>query len=434
MKKCLYVLSICVLAAAAACTKSTPSRPTELAAPTETTRSVTDASSGITVTSPQPVSPVVGQRYKFSDQPLTLTVKNAVSTGSSALTYGFQVASDANFATVVYAKDGVAEGAGQTSLRIDKLAGDKDYFWRARVTAGSIASPYSAGRAFNVGPEVVIQAPALLTPANGGQLNGVGSLVARNASHTGPAGPISYRFEVSDSTSFNNLVFVSTTPEQSGQTAVQVTARLTNNATYFWRAQASDPSNGITGPYSSVFSFKYVPFDMASATIVNSPPDLGSWPEGAKITSVEFTGGSFNVDFDRRDGPDRWPDMVPAGFSGPLQYTLGMCVNINDHWYCSGVVQFWHGRELEASAPPSLVGREWFYDPVRWGPMLGYQPSDGETVGLWVGAGNLRDGGNFTRNSCPRVCERSNVALVPWNNGGGASYIFSAFKATATGR
>src|SRR5262249_681986 len=118
------------------------------------------------------------------------------------------------------------------------------------------------------------------------------------------------------------------------------------------------------------------------------------------------------------------PDVTPRGWDGSLQYTLGMCVNISGHWYCSAVVQFWYGRELTASAPPSLVGREWFYDVGRWGPMLGYQPSQGETVGLFVGSGNLRDGGAFPQASCPRVCERSNVALVPWTNGV-ASYVFS---------
>ena len=66
------------------------------------------------------------------------------------------------------------------------------------------------------------------------------------------------------------------------------------------------------------------------------------------------------------------------------------------------------------SAPPSLIGREWFYDPARWAPMLGYQPQDGETDGIFVAAGNLRDGNNFTQASCPRVCERSNVAFVQW--------------------
>jgi hypothetical protein len=437
MTKCLSVwCALALTIIAAGCTKSSPARPSN-SSEAESGASVSDAATGVTMTSPQLVTPIPAMRYKFSDQQLTLTVKNAVTTGQTALTYGFQVANDAAFASIAYAKDGVAEGTnGQTALKIDKLAGNKDYYWRVRASSGGLTGPYTPGRLFNVGPEVIIQAPNLVLPANGGTLNGNGSLIIANAGRTGPAGTIQYRFELSDSQSFNNLTFVATVAEQGGssQTSVVMNTRLSNNVTYFWRVQASDPSNGVTGPYSGTFTFRYVPFDMSSAVIVNSPADLASWPETAKITSVNFTGGSFNVDFDKRDGGDRWPDVVPPGWAGALQYTLGMCVNITGTWYCSGVVQFWHGRELEASAPPSEVGREWFYAPERWGPMLGYQPSDGESVALWVAAGNLRDGGNFSRATCPRVCERSNAVLVPWSNGGAASYVFSQMQRIAKGQ
>jgi hypothetical protein len=174
-------------------------------------------------------------------------------------------------------------------------------------------------------------------------------------------------------------------------------------------------------------TFVYQPFSMAQATIVNSPPDLGTWGETAKITSIHFTSVAFEVDFDKRDGPDRWPDAQFG--SGDLQYTLGMCVNPSGQWLCSAVVQFWFGRELTASTPPAYVGRNWFYD-ARWLPMLGYQPSDGELVGLFVGAGNLRDG-KYTGATCPRVCERSNVAIVPWQNDGDTTYTFSRGRIAA---
>src|SRR5215471_7309822 len=195
MKKCSSVWSACALVViTTACTKSSPARPTETnAAPAgEAVTAVTV--NGITLTTPQPVTPTAGQRFAFADQPLTLTVKNAASTGSSGLTYSFQVANDANFTSIAYSKDGVAEGTGgQTSLKIDKLAGNKDYYWRARAGNGGLSGPYSAGRQFNVGPEVVIQAPQLIAPANAGNLNGNGSLLIANAARTGPAGQIQYR-------------------------------------------------------------------------------------------------------------------------------------------------------------------------------------------------------------------------------------------------
>src|SRR5690349_2289048 len=130
----LKVLGICsalaLALAAAACEKSSPATPSDLNASSHA-NSVTDATTGITLTAPTPLTPTNNQQFRNADQPLTLTVKNAVSTGSTALTYTFEVASDATFATRVYSKDGVAEGAnGQTSLRIDRIGADKTYYWR----------------------------------------------------------------------------------------------------------------------------------------------------------------------------------------------------------------------------------------------------------------------------------------------------------------
>ena len=70
----------------------------------------------------------------------------------------------------------------------------------------------------------------------------------------------------------------------------------------------------------------------------------------------------------------------------------------------------------ETSAPPADIPFEWFYDPARWGPMYNYHPAEGETVGIWVGAGDLRNQ-RFTQATCPRVCEVSNVVLVPFTRG-----------------
>ncbi len=341
------------------------------------------------------------------------------------------MAADPGFTSIVSTKDNVAQGAGQTSTPIDKLAGAKTYYWRTRTNSGSVAGLFSTPRVFNVGPEIVIQPPALSFPTQGGTLNGLGSLTVRNAARSGPSGQIFYRFEISDSSAFGNIVFTSTVPEQGGgQTSAQMTAKLTAQATYYWRVQAQDPANGVTSPYSPVFSFKYVPFDMREATIQASPADLGFWPETAKITYVNLAPDGIQVDFDKRDSPDRWPDE-PFG-SGSIEYTLGMCLNINSHWYCSAVVQFWYGRELTAGGRPDEVSYNWFYDPARWGPMTGYQPSRGETVGLFVGAGNLRGRTDPGYVTCPRVCERSNVVLVPWSEDGSGVFTFGAKKVAIT--
>lgn len=421
----LKVLSIwsalAVLAVMTACSKSSPTTPSASDSSAQGA-SVTVTKSGVTLTTPSAVSPADGQQFKFSEQPIKLVVANAVTTGSSTPGYAFDVATDGAFANIVFSKGGasVANGNQQTQA-VDKLGGAKTYFWRARATVGDAQGLNSKVRSFSIGPEVILQTPSLAAPSQNGTVNGTGVLVTNNVGHSGPVTQISYKFDVSDSTGFGSIVFSTTVAEQSGaQTSATIDANLANNGTYFWRVQAIDSGSGVTSAFSSVFSFRYVAFDLNQATILNSPADLANWGQTAKITSVVFTPDAFLVDFDKRDGPDRWPD-TPFG-SGNLEYTLGMCLNLNGHWFCSAAVQFWFGRELEASGVPSDVAAAWFYDPARWGPMAGHQPQDGETVGLFVCAGNCR---NNTAGDASYVKERSNVVLVPWSNGGGASFSFS---------
>lgn len=161
---------------------------------------------------------------------------------------------------------------------------------------------------------------------------------------------------------------------------------------------------------------------LTTATVHNSPADLGSWPVTATITSVTFTPTGFAVEFDRRLGANRWPDFKVPGWGSPddpkdglLQYTLGMCLN-RGGWRCSSVVQYWNRRLEEegpaSSAAPDAIGREWFYDG-RWGPLMGQQPAPGETVGLFVCAGDCRNRGEAWPGA---LKERSNVALVSWGS------------------
>ena len=112
------------------------------------------------------------------------------------------------------------------------------------------------------------------------------------------------------------------------------------------------------------------------------------------------------VDFDTRQGPGSWPESRFGDDAG-IQYTLGLCFQLSGQWYCSAAVQFWDGRDLEASGPPSAIADNWYYDSGRWGPMAGHQPVNGELVAVWVGQGNLRGSGNTNR-------ERSDFVVMPF--------------------
>jgi hypothetical protein len=429
MKKILIVWSTAVLiASAVACSQQTPAPSASAAAATvaagaSTARSVTDDLSGVTLTSPTLSTPNAGQSFKFTEQPLTLVVKNAITTGTAALTYTFQVATDAGFASLAFSQDGIAQGAnGSTSVTLPKLPGPlaKNYFWRARGSSGGTVGLFTAARTFTIGPEVILAAPVLASPGSGAAVSGTATLTTNNVQRSGPVNAITYRFDLADSSSFSHIVFTTTVPEQAGAATTVTVNNSLGAGTYFWRVQAFDNASTVSSPLSTASAFTYTPFSLSQATMVSSPFDFANWAETAKITSVTFYNDYFAVDFDKRDGPNRWPD-TPFG-DGNLEYTLGLCGNIRDHWYCSAAIQFWYGRDLAASAPPRDIGLEWFYDGARWGPMAGWQPQDGETVGIFVCAGNCRNNDAGDRSY---VKERSNVAFVPWSNNGDGSYTFS---------
>jgi hypothetical protein len=408
-----------------------PSAPTAVphaatSAEQSTTRTLSPES--VTMTSPQPVTPNDGQSFKYAEQPLTLVVKNAATAGSTALTYTFQIASDATFGAIVYSKTGLAAGSGgQTSVTVDTLVGSKTYFWRSQAV-GAGAGPFSKVRTFTVGPQVVLGTPSLAAPTPNSTVGQV-PLVVNNVTRSGPAGPITYRFDLADSSSFDHIVFTATVAEQSGlQTSVAVTGKLSSGTTYFWRVQAVDALNAVTTAFSTTFSFQFVAFDMTQAIIRDNPPDMGTWPETATITFIQFRSDALIVDFDKRTGPGRWPNLPfrpgdPAN-GGGIQYTLGMCFNLGGQWNCSAPIQFWQDRELEAAAAPSSIPQTWYYDG-RWGPMAGYLPAQGEMVGIFVALGNVR---SIHDSSLFLARERSNVALVPFDRGDGTVFTF------ATGR
>jgi len=183
--------ALALLAGATACEKKSPTAPTTAQTASSDTASVTDASTGITLTSPAPLSPADSQQFKFADQPVKLVVAKAFSTGSRPLSYTFEIGNDSNFQSIAFTKAGIAaDNSGQASVTADKLEGAKTYYWRARASAGNFTGLNSKVRSFNVGPEVVIQPPALVSPGDGASLGDRGLMVINNASRTGPAGPI----------------------------------------------------------------------------------------------------------------------------------------------------------------------------------------------------------------------------------------------------
>jgi hypothetical protein len=205
---------------------------------------------GITITAPSPIDPGSGSRVPSDRQPITLVVGNASSNGPRPLSYAFEIASDTNFTTKVFTRDGISPGSGRTSFRLpDALATERTYFWRAQAQDGANSSAFSAPVSFSVFTPVVIGAPPLGAPANNEKVaSRRPTFTFGNAPRTGPAGAISYEIEVAENDAFAGRFAGWVVAETAGVISAQLPVDGPFGTYFFWHVRAFDSAN--LGPWS----------------------------------------------------------------------------------------------------------------------------------------------------------------------------------------
>jgi hypothetical protein len=246
MRRRLLVLAICLSTGAlAACEQVKSSNPLspDIAGPI----------AGVTIGVPQLTAPVQGAQIALG-QPVAVIVQNATTTGVRPLSYGLDLATDPTFQTILFTQTGIAPGAnGQTSLTVRVNLTPATYFWRLRAEDGANTGPYATS-SFTVYIPVVIQPPVPVSPGNGASVSSATpTLVVTDATRTGPAGPISYFFQVASDPNVTNIVLTGQVAEASGQTSFAVSTALASSTRYYWRALAADPSH--SSAYSVTASF-----------------------------------------------------------------------------------------------------------------------------------------------------------------------------------
>lgn len=142
--------------------------------------------------------------------------------------------------------------------------------------------------------------------------------------------------------------------------------------------------------------------------------DVANWPVTTQIRVIDANFGGWFVDFSAKNS---WPEVVPPGWDGGIQYTLWIVEKINGRWITAGGVEYWKGLARQGG-PPSRLAGNWYYSPAVWGELAGHQPAVGEMVGMFVTAGDQR------AKDVRAVTERSNVVLLPFPSDGGAYYPF----------
>jgi hypothetical protein len=256
-RACFIVLT---LTAAVGCAKS-PAQPS------------TDA----TTVAPVPSLPPNNAQVRNADQPIALVVTNAVGTKAGP-TYTFEVATDVAFASKVQTKDSIPEGTnGQTSVRLDPLTPGRDYYWRARASAGGATGVFGIASRFALGPAINVNAPVVISPLNNAVTAQRPALRVANAVRSGPTGAVTYTFEIANSAAFTTIVASETVAEGVNETGFIPAADLPMGAPMFWRATANDTSNATSSAASPAQSFTVI---ASQAGLIALQRGVVLWPGG----------------------------------------------------------------------------------------------------------------------------------------------------------
>jgi hypothetical protein len=246
-------------------------------------------------TVPVSILPVDRARFRNLDQPVTLSVQNAVTTQAGTTTYTFEIATDAAFSTRVQTKDNVAEGTGQTSIKLDTLPADKDYYWHARAQRAGTVGPFGTTRTFNIGPAIVLSPPVAVAPLTGAQSASRPTFTVSNIVRLGQAGPLVYLFEIASNSTFSPVAISGTVSEGSGQTSFTPATDLAPGVTYYWRATAIDATDSLSSPPSptQIFTAAARTRQEDLAAQLGVPLWPGAQPPGS--TGQAVMGDNWNV-------------------------------------------------------------------------------------------------------------------------------------------
>lgn len=237
---------------------------------------------GVSITAPRALEPAANQEIRDRDQPFNVVIENASSSSPRPYKMRMQIASDANFSSVVWTRDGIepAEGGQTRFVMPERLQSGRSYFWRVMADDGANQSSWSDAAAFQVLLPTAFTAPTPRSPIANAQLTGTRpELRVTNGVAQGPVAQAFYQFQVATNASFSSIVVNEESVQQSGETALVVPGVLSYATTYYWRARISD--GDTVGPWSSTESFR-----TGAAPAPNPSPAPGPAPGGSCVLST----------------------------------------------------------------------------------------------------------------------------------------------------
>ena len=214
---------------------------------------------GVVISTPNLLEPGQDWELKTRDQPIKLLFQNADTNGARPLKYSFDIAADANFKNIVFARTGVEpNAAGVTQFQMpDKLAAGT-YWWRTRAEDGANTGPYSATKSFNVLADVILAPPIPSTPSNGTTVSDLTpDFRVKAGNRSGVTADLEYIVQIANNSSFTSIAAIFTQRETWPETRIDQGYSFLYDKTYYWRVRAWHTADGSDlSNWSSVQTFK----------------------------------------------------------------------------------------------------------------------------------------------------------------------------------
>jgi hypothetical protein len=415
-RQSLFSLTIAVILAigAAACDSSKSENPTS--------PSVAGAIAGVTITTPALVEPAANKQFAITELPVKLTIQNSTTNGQRPVTYTFEVATDAAFASKIVTSPAIEPGPnGQTTFVLLDVAleAGKTYYWRATANDGANQSKPADARGFSV-YTLSISIPTLIAPKEGQLIvDPPVTFTIQNSTTTGQR-PLAYILDIATDAVFSSVVYSTGpggTPQASGeQTSISVDKPLELGRTYYWRAKATDGTGQSSYAAARKFSISNgapSPGPPSPTPGANDQIDLSKviWLKGVNTSTWTITSTMIGVSYDashealctEHTAQGKWPrlDFMGDPANGYVEASQIIIANIGGQWY-AGAADWLRPGSACAHVPGNVGPAKFPSEP----PLSGWIPSPGEWVGFMVTTPS--------RLGQQGTAERTNVVLYQW--------------------
>ena len=243
---------------------------------------------------PNAPAPIAPSAVTVPTQSPELVASTAVDPEGDALTYTFQI--DLREAFDSPARQESLALAEMRWTPVAELDENGVYFWRVRASDGAATSPWSETARFRV--DVVNEPPSTPTPqrpADRSFVESVTPVLAVVNAMDPEEDALTYTFEVYEDDALTQIVAsIDALPEGGSETAWEVSPRLEEARTYYWRAHANDATSD--GPFSSPQSFVVNAVNAEPSAPTRIAPAEGA--NVAELTPVLVVGNAFDPDGD----------------------------------------------------------------------------------------------------------------------------------------